>query len=113
MPRTLAVVRCYTKIQITVSWFKRNYGSWIPKKVPRPDETFWEEKQIYGKVNSQLATWRPLLPGNDIDEKVRKFIMTLLSKGGQATFSISIPVAKALIEQSDKKSLKVLKFGKD
>ena len=39
--------------------------------------------------------------------------MTLRSKGGQTTFSISIPVAKAVIEQSDSKSLKVLKFGKD
>ena len=37
--------------------------------------------------------------------------MTLRYKGGQATFSIA--AAKALIEQGDNESLKVLKFGKD
>ena len=37
--------------------------------------------------------------------------MTLRYKGGQATFSIE--AAKALIEQGDNESLKVLKFGKD
>ena len=40
--------------------------------------------------------------------------MTLRYKGGQATFSIAIAVAKALIEQGDNnESLKVLKFRKD
>ena len=34
--------------------------------------------------------------------------MTLRSKGEQATFSIAIAVAKALIEQGNNKSLKVL-----
>ena len=66
------------------------------------------EKSI---VNLQRG--RPLLLGNDIDEKVRKYIMTLRYKGGQAAFSIAIAVAKTLIERGDNKSLKVLKFGKD
>ena len=39
--------------------------------------------------------------------------MTLRYKGGQVTFSIAIAVSKALIEQGDNESLKVLKFGKD
>ena len=39
--------------------------------------------------------------------------MTLRYKGGQITFSIAIAVSKALIEQGDNESLKVLKFGKD
>ena len=52
------------------------------------------EKSI---VNLQRG--RPLLLGNDIDEKVRKYIMTLRYKVGQ--------------EQGDNESLKVLKFGKD
>ena len=56
---------------------------------------------------------RPLLIGNDIEEKVRKYIMTLRNKGVQVTFSIAIAVAKTLIEQGDSKSLKVLKFKKD
>ena len=66
------------------------------------------EKSI---VNLQHG--RPLPLGNDIDENVRKYIMTLRYKGGQATFSIAIAVSKALIEQDDNKSLKVLRFGKD
>ena len=66
------------------------------------------EKSI---VNLQHG--RPLPLGNDIDKNVRKYIMTLRYKGGQATFSIAIAVAKALIEQGDNKSLKVLRFGKD
>ena len=60
-----------------------------------------------------LQGGRPLLLGNDIDEKVRKYIMTLRYKEGQGPFSIAIAVAKALIEQGDNESLKVLKFGKD
>ena len=39
--------------------------------------------------------------------------MTLRYKGGQTTFLIAIAIAKALIEQGDNESLKVLKFGKD
>ena len=66
------------------------------------------EKSI---VNLQRG--KPLLLGNDIDENVRKYIMTLRYKGGQATFKIAIAVAKALIEQVDNESLKVFKFGKD
>ena len=34
-----------------------------------------------------LQGGRPLLLGNDIDEKVRKYIMTLRYKEGQAPFS--------------------------
>ena len=52
----------------------------------------YPEKSI---VNLQRG--RPLLLGNDIDEKVRKYIMTLRYEG-QATFSIVVAVAKALIE---------------
>ena len=61
-------------------------------------------------VNMQRG--RPLLLGNNIDEKVRKCVMTIRYKGGQATFSTAIAVAKAFIEQGDNESLKVLKFGK-
>ena len=39
--------------------------------------------------------------------------MTLRYKGGQTTFLIAIAIAKALIEQGDNESLKVLEFGKD
>ena len=62
-------------------------------------------------VNLQCG--RPLLLGNDIDENVRKYIINLHYKGVQVTFSIVIAVAKALIEQGDNESLKVLKFEKD
>ena len=34
------------------------------------------------KLMVNLQRGRPLLPGNDIDERVRKYIMTLRSKGG-------------------------------
>ena len=60
-----------------------------------------------------LQGGKPLLLGNDIDENVRKYTMTLRYKGGQATFTIAIAVAKALIEQVDNESPKVFKFGKD
>ena len=53
-----------------------------------------------------LQRGRPLLLGNGIDEKVRKYIMTLHCKGGQAIFSITAA-------EGDSESLKVLKFGKD
>ena len=61
-------------------------------------------------VNLQRV--RPLLLGNGIDENVR-YMMTLRYKEGQATFSIAIAVAKALITKGNKENLKVLKFGKD
>ena len=70
------------------------------------------EKRSRSMENSivMLQRGRPLLLGNDIDEKVRKYIRY---KGGQATFSIAIAVAKTLIEQCDNERLKALKFGKD
>ena len=60
-----------------------------------------------------LQRGRPLLLGNDTDEKVRKYVMSLRYKGVQITFSIAIAVAKVLIEQGDNKILKVSKFEKD
>lgn len=60
-----------------------------------------------------LPRGRPLLLGADIDEKVRKFIMALRYRGGQATFSIAIAVAKALIDTGNDEGLKVIQFGKD
>ena len=86
----------------------------MPEKVPTPDERCWEEEQISPEnsiVNLQCG--RSILLGNDIDEKVRKFIMSSPYKGGQATFSITIAVVKTLIKQGDNESPKVLKFGKD
>ena len=41
-----------------------------------------------------LKRGRPLLLGNDVDEEVRKYIMTLRYKGGQATFPIAIESQK-------------------
>ena len=65
------------------------------------------EKSI---VNLQHG--RPLLLGNDIDEKVKEYVINLRYKGGKAIFLTEIAVAKALIKQGGSKSLKVLKFGK-
>ena len=65
------------------------------------------------KSIANLQRGRALLVGNDIDEKVRKYIMTLRYKGVQVTFSIAIAVAKPLIEQNDEENLKVLIFEKD
>ena len=53
------------------------------------------------KLIVNLQRGRPRLLGNDIDEKVRKYVMTLRYKGGRTTFSIETVVAKALIEQDD------------
>ena len=50
------------------------------------------------KLIANLQRGRPLLLGNDIDEKVRKYVMTLRYIGGHTTFSIAIAVAKASIE---------------
>ena len=73
-----------------------------------------EKRNIFlGKLIGNLQRGRPLLLGNGIDKNVRKYIMTLLYKGGQETFSIEIAVTKALIEQGDNESLKVLKLGED
>ena len=44
-----------------------------------------------GKLIVNLQRRRLLLLGNDIDEKVRKYIMTLLYKGRHATFSTGLP----------------------
>ena len=65
------------------------------------------------KLIVNLQHGRPLLLANDIDEKVRNYIMTLRYKGGMLNFLIAIAVTKALIEQGDNESLKVLKVGKD
>ena len=84
----------------TVRGFRKKYLKLAEKRNRSPE-----------KLIVNLQHGRPLLLGNDIDKKVRKYIMTLRSKGGKLIFSIAI--AKALIEQGDNKSLKVLKFGKD
>ena len=60
-----------------------------------------------------LQRGRLLLLGNDTDEKVRKYMMSLRYKGVQITFSIAITVAKVFIEQGDNEILKVFKFEKD
>ena len=112
MPTKLAVVLLYENSnqfpdlnESTVRGFRKKYLAQMKLAEKRSRSP---EKSI---VNLQRG--RPLLLGNDIDEKVRKYIMTLRFKGRQATFSIAIVVAKALIEQGDSKSLKVLKFGKN
>ena len=79
------------------------------------DQTKLVEKRNRSSPKSivNLQRGRPLLPDNDIDENVSKYITVLGYKVGQATFSIVIAVAKVLIEKGNNKSLKVLMFGND
>ena len=48
---------------------------------------------------------RPLLLGNNIDEKVRAFLLALRNRGGRVSYSIAIATAKVLIERSNHVSL--------
>ena len=121
MPTKLAAVRLY---ETGCSAAVRNFKSLFPglnkstvrgfqkKYLPQMKLT---EKRSRSPEKSivKLQRGRPLPLGNDIDENMRKYIMTFRYNGGQATFSIAIAVAKALIKQCDNKSLKILRFGKD
>ena len=88
--------------KLTVRSFKKKYLDQVK------NQSFSTSESI-----TVLRRRRPLLLGSEIDEKVRKFIISLRYRGGQATFSIAIAVANALIQQSSNESLKILQLGKD
>ena len=56
-----------------------------------------KRKRSPEKLIVNLQRGRPLLLANDIDEKVRNYLMTLRYKGGMSNFLITIAVTKALI----------------
>ena len=47
-----------------------------------------------------------------LDEKVKRFLLTLRSKGGPVNIVVAVAVAKALIAKCYDESLKVLDLGK-
>ena len=58
------------------------------------------------KRHNTLVRGRPLMVGSTIDEKVRKFMVSLYTKGGHVSRSITATTAKVLLSRSDDESLK-------
>ena len=53
-----------------------------------------------------LMRGRPLMVGPIIDEKVRKFMVSLYKKGGHVSCSVAAKTAMVLLSKTDDKSVK-------
>ena len=53
------------------------------------------------EIAAQRRGWPLLLLGNNIDQKVRAFLLALRNRGGRVSYSIAIETAKVLIERSN------------